>query len=208
MFPLKQITPEAIPRALAKAERYRLLNEPEEAESICLDILAIDADNQAAAITLLLSLTDQFRGGRPECFAEAQAVVPRLHGEYERLYYSGIIWERRGTARLDRGGVGSAQVVFPWLQHGNGMLRQGRGNSTARQRRRHPALEHLCATVCLASTPTRVASPDQAGPGRLGTNHVGLLPLWTLARRRRGCYCSRHGRADRSARVLAAASTR
>jgi hypothetical protein len=116
MFQLKQITREAIPSALAKAERYRLLNEPEEAESICLDILAIDADNQAAVITLLLSLTDQFRGGRPECFAEAQAVVPRLHSDYERLYYAGIIWERRGTARLDRGGVGSAQVVFPWIQ--------------------------------------------------------------------------------------------
>ena len=116
MFTLKQITPEAIPAALAKAERYRLLNEPEEAESICLDVLAIDPENQAALITLLLALTDQFRGGRPECFAEAQAVLPRFHGEYERLYYAGIIWERRGTARLDRGGVGSALVVFPWLQ--------------------------------------------------------------------------------------------
>ncbi len=116
MFELKHITPEAIPAALAKAERYRLLNEPEEAESICLDVLAIDPENQAALVTLLLSLTDQFRGGRPECFAEAQAVLPRLHGEYERLYYAGIIWERRGTARLDRGGVGSAQVVFPWLR--------------------------------------------------------------------------------------------
>jgi hypothetical protein len=116
MFELKHITHEAIPSALAKAERYRLLNEPEEAESICLDILAIDPENQAALITLLLSLTDQFRGGRAECFAEAQAVLPRLHAEYDRLYYAGIIWERRGTARLDRGGVGSAQVVFPWLR--------------------------------------------------------------------------------------------
>src|SRR5437016_2827087 len=108
MFELKHITREAIPGALARAERYRLLNEPEEAESICLDILAIDAENQAALIMLLLSLTDQFRGGRPQCFAEAQGVLPRLHGEYERLYYGGIVWERRGTARLDRGGVGGA----------------------------------------------------------------------------------------------------
>jgi hypothetical protein len=116
MFELKHITREAIPGALARIERYRLLNEPEEAESICLDVLAIDPDNQAALIMLLLALTDQFRGGRPDCFDEAQAVLPRLHGEYERLYYAGITWERRGTARLERGGVGSAQVVFPWLR--------------------------------------------------------------------------------------------
>jgi hypothetical protein len=120
MFELKHITREAIPAALARAERYRLLNEPEEAESICLDILAVEPEHQAALVMLLLSLTDQFRGGRPECFGEAQAVLPRLHGEYERLYYEGIIWERRGTARLDRGGVGSAQVVFPWLRKAMG----------------------------------------------------------------------------------------
>ena len=35
-FQLKTLSPEAVPRALAKAERYRLLNEPGEAESICL----------------------------------------------------------------------------------------------------------------------------------------------------------------------------
>ena len=72
MFPLKHITREAVPRALEKAERYRLLNEPEEAESICLDVLAIDPDNQAALMMLLLALTDQFRAGRPDCFAEAR----------------------------------------------------------------------------------------------------------------------------------------
>ncbi len=33
-FELKTLSPEAVPRALAKAERYRLLNEPGEAESI------------------------------------------------------------------------------------------------------------------------------------------------------------------------------
>jgi hypothetical protein len=114
MLELKRITHEAIPGALAKAERYRLLNEPEEAESICLDVLAVAPDNQGALITLLLALTDQFHNERAECFTEAQAVLPRLTGEYERLYYAGIIWERRATARLVRGGAG-AQVVSPWI---------------------------------------------------------------------------------------------
>jgi hypothetical protein len=116
MFELKRITHEAIPAALSKAERYRLLNEPEEAESICLDILAVEPDNQAALITLLLALTDQFRGERTDCFTEAQAVLPRLHGEYERLYYQGIVWERRAAARLERGGAGIARLVAPWLR--------------------------------------------------------------------------------------------
>src|SRR5690349_24533062 len=113
---LKKLHKDAIPAALEKAERYRLLNEPEEAESICLDILAIDPDNQSALVMLLLALTDQFRGGRSECFTDAQAVLPRLAGEYERLYYAGITWERRATARLERGGAASAQVVSPWMR--------------------------------------------------------------------------------------------
>ena len=120
MFELKRITPEAVPSALSKAERYRLLNEPEEAESICLDVLAVEPANQAALIMLLLSLTDQFPAGRGECVAEAEAVLPRLAGEYERRYYAGIIWERRATARLHRGGTGGSHAVAHWLRQAMG----------------------------------------------------------------------------------------
>ena len=59
-FELKTLSPEAVPAALEKAERYRLLNEPGEAESICRDALEVDPDNQEALVTLLLALTDQF----------------------------------------------------------------------------------------------------------------------------------------------------
>jgi len=45
MSELKSLSKEAIPAALEKAERYRLLNEPGEAESICLDILKTDSEN-------------------------------------------------------------------------------------------------------------------------------------------------------------------
>jgi hypothetical protein len=114
-FSLKRITAEAVPAALEKAERYRLLNQPEAAESICLDILAIDPDNQEAAISLLLALTDQFRAGDADHFRQAQDVLPRLRGEYERLYYAGIIWERRASARLAQGAAGSGRVAYPWL---------------------------------------------------------------------------------------------
>ncbi len=116
MFQPKPIYADAIPRALEKAERYRLLAEPEEAESICLDILAIDPDNQPALITLLLSLTDQFRSNCSECLARAQAILPRLNSEYERCYYAGIVCERRGSATLDRAQPGCRTVAYSWLR--------------------------------------------------------------------------------------------
>src|SRR4051812_15746422 len=116
MFELKRISPQAVPAALEKVERYRLLNEPEEAESICLDVLAIEPDNQRALVMLLLALTDQFRTGPDECVHQAQEVAGRLRGDYERLYYSGIIWERRGNARLSQGGAGSGPVALGWIR--------------------------------------------------------------------------------------------
>jgi hypothetical protein len=115
MADFKPISREAIPPALEKAERYRLLNEPTQAESICLDVLAVDSDNQQALVMLLLALTDQFPTESSECFREAEAVVPKLHSEYERLYYSGIIWERRALARAQHGGPGSTSVAFAWI---------------------------------------------------------------------------------------------
>src|SRR5262249_54374034 len=99
MFELKTLSPEAVPRALAKAERYRLLNEPAEAESICLDALSIDPDNRELLATLLLAITDQFddEAGR---VTDAWETIAKMRDEYERLYYTGIIHERRAKALL------------------------------------------------------------------------------------------------------------
>ena len=38
MFELKPLSLPAVPAALAKAERYRLLSEPEQCQSICEDV--------------------------------------------------------------------------------------------------------------------------------------------------------------------------
>ena len=84
MFELKRLSLDAVPAALAKAEHYRLLNEPEETESICVDILEVDPDNQRALINLLLARTDQFDEGSPSLLKQAREVLPRLQGEYER----------------------------------------------------------------------------------------------------------------------------
>ena len=107
MFDLKRLSSDAIDRSLAKAEHYRLLNEPEQAESICLDALTISPNNQRALVVLLLALTDQFPHGPADSVSRATEILPRLDGEYERAYYAGIVSERQANARL-LVGTGSA----------------------------------------------------------------------------------------------------
>src|SRR5207247_5090021 len=103
MFDLKPLSPDAVPAAIEKAMRYRLLNEPAEAESICLDILRIQPENQQALVVLVLALTDRFSKGYAVGDAQAQEILARLHDEYERAYYTGIICERRAKAYLQQG---------------------------------------------------------------------------------------------------------
>ena len=97
-FALKPISADAVPKALEKAERYRLLNEPSLAESICLDILAILPSHQEALISLLLARTDQFDHGL--AMKPAEEVLPHIEGDYKRAYYTGLMWERQGHAHL------------------------------------------------------------------------------------------------------------
>jgi hypothetical protein len=100
MSELKTLHKDAISAALEKAERYRLLNEPAEAESICLDILAIDPENQQAIVTLLLALTDRFEKGYGVSDTQAKELLARLKSAYDRTYYSGIVAERRAKVKL------------------------------------------------------------------------------------------------------------
>lgn len=108
---LQPIHRESIPRALDKAERYRLLNEPFFAESICLDVLAIEPDDQRALTTFVLALTDQLGSGEGDRVKRATEAIAKLHGEYERRYYTGIVSERRAVARLERGGFGAGRAA-------------------------------------------------------------------------------------------------
>jgi hypothetical protein len=113
-FELKSISEHSIPEALAKVERYRLLNEPSLAESICLDILAIVPDHQQALISLLLARTDQFHSHVDA--KAAQTVLAQIKGDYERAYYAGIIWERLGNARLRQGAAGAGASAYHALR--------------------------------------------------------------------------------------------
>ena len=115
MSKLKPISRESIPRALEKAERYRLLNEPFFAESICLDILAVDADDQRALATYVLALSDQVALGVERAAQRATAAIERLRRDYDRLYYRGIVSERRAEAILERGLHGMSGAAWHHL---------------------------------------------------------------------------------------------
>lgn len=115
MRTLKSIPEMAVPAALDKALRYRLLNEPLEAESICLDVLDVDPENQQALATMLLAVTDLFDDEYVNAFQRAKAVLPRLVGQYERAYYEGVIHERWAKTQSSRKVPGAA--VAGWYLH-------------------------------------------------------------------------------------------
>jgi tetratricopeptide (TPR) repeat protein len=102
-YKLKSITRAGIAEAAAKSELYRYLNEPEEAESICRDILAIDPANQAALRILGLAITDQFLGVGTDRYRQVEETFQKLTDRYERFYYTGLLYERRAKAQLHSG---------------------------------------------------------------------------------------------------------
>jgi hypothetical protein len=112
---LKPLSREAIPAALERAERYRLLNEPSQAESICLDILSTEPQNQEATIMLLLALTDQF-GDHSDSVARAREVLARLKDEYQRAYYGGLICERQARCVLRRNSPGAGPLAYDYFE--------------------------------------------------------------------------------------------
>jgi hypothetical protein len=115
-FHPKPITKDGIAPALQKAERYRVINDPTSAESICLDVLALSPENQQALVTLLLAITDQFGQAPTEGVRRAREVLPRLQDEYKRAYYAGIICERCAKAQLRSGAPKSGEMAYHWLR--------------------------------------------------------------------------------------------
>lgn len=112
---LKTISKAGIAEAIAKVELYRYLNEPEEAESICRDILSVAADHQLARRLLGLAITDQFTGYAGDRYAEAAEIFEGLRDPYERSYYTGLLHERRAKVQL-RAGY-SAHILLPLIEN-------------------------------------------------------------------------------------------
>ena len=97
---LKPLPKGSIPEALEKANHYRLLNEARIAESICLDILAVDPENQDALLMVVLATSDLLERRKNEGVRQARQHIEQLKDKYQRAYYNGLVCERRGLAVL------------------------------------------------------------------------------------------------------------
>lgn len=116
MFELKALHPEAVEAAQEKALRYRLLNEPRLAESICKDILAVEPDRKETIITLILALSDQLAPHATAKMNEAIALIDELGDAYSREYYRGIIHERWAKGHLATHGPASGYIAYDWFR--------------------------------------------------------------------------------------------
>ena len=112
MFELKQLSHDAVPAALEKANRYRLLNEPGAAESIYLDILAVEPDNQVALKNIVLAMSDRFGKDYAVGDTHINDYLAKIVDEYEKTYYTGIVYERRAKAVLEKGGVNAYELFM------------------------------------------------------------------------------------------------
>ena len=163
MRQLKPLLPELVPQALEKAQRYRLLNEPAESESICRDILAVDPRHQGAIAWLLLSLTDQIAMGHTAAAGEARRLLPLLESHYERIYYEGVIAERVGKARWRSQKPGSGFEAYEWLSHAMAMFEKAEAlspenNDDAKLR------WNSCARILDAHPEIRPEPESEVGP--------------------------------------------
>lgn len=128
MFELKPLSSEAIPSALEKANRYRLLNEPGAAESIYLDILAVEPGNQEALKNIVLAMSDRFGKDYSIGDTHINEYVAKLTDEYQRAYYTGIVYERRAKATLNKGGLQTYELfiqAMEWFERAEAMKPAG-----------------------------------------------------------------------------------
>ena len=116
MIELKPISKDTIPAAFERAERYRLMNEPMDAESICHDILNLDPGNQQALKILLLALSEQFGSHLYPSYEKAMKILSKLENDYFRAFYAGIIYERRAKAHMKQSGLGNGALAYEWFR--------------------------------------------------------------------------------------------
>jgi tetratricopeptide (TPR) repeat protein len=115
---LKALGARNLVTAISLAKHYRDLNQPEEAESICRDILAVAPDEADALRTLGLALTDRFPTSWVTLFDEACTIFAKLKSDYERIYYTAVAWERYAKAQLENGRGHNAIHAFEEAMRG------------------------------------------------------------------------------------------
>jgi len=135
MFELKSLSHDAVPAALEKANRYRLLNEPGAAESIYLDILAVEPDNQEALKNIVLAMSDRFGKDYAVGDTHINDYVSQITDDYEKAYFTGIVYERRAKATLAKGGLQAYELfsqAMEWFEKAEAARPGGNDDSILR----------------------------------------------------------------------------
>lgn len=135
MLELKKLHGDAIPSALEKANRYRLLNEPGAAESIYLDILAVEPENQEALRNIVLAMSDRFGKDYAVGDTHINDYLGKITDAYEKAYYTGIVYERRAKAMLDRGGLNVFELfrqAMDWFENAEAIRPHGNDDAILR----------------------------------------------------------------------------
>ena len=135
MFELKKLHADAIPAALEKANRYRLLNEPGAAESIYLDILAVEPRNQEALRNIVLAMSDRFGKDYAVGDTHVNDYLSKISDPYEKAYYTGIVYERRAKATLEKSGVSAYELfaqAMDWFEKAEAIRPHGNDDAILR----------------------------------------------------------------------------
>ncbi len=135
MFELKSLSPQAISSALEKAKHYRLLNEPGAAESICLDILAVEGNNQEALVNIVLAMSDRFGKDYAVGDSKIQDYLSSISDDYECAYYTGIVYERRAKAVLVKNGLNAYELfrqAMQWFEKAEAVRPDGNDDAILR----------------------------------------------------------------------------
>ncbi len=158
MFELKPLPGRDVEAALALAERCRTAGEPEEAESICLDVLEVQPESQPALELLLLARTDLLERGLPEGVQRARELLPRLQGDYERAYFGGLVCERQAKYLLGQRGRRTGFVAYEWFRFA---MEEYDSAAQAAPDRPEPVLRwNACARI-LMRNPHCVPDPEE-----------------------------------------------
>jgi len=116
MAEIKPLPRNDVEAVLSLAGKCRAAGESEAAESMCLDALELEPDNQAVLVLLLLARTDLIDRGLPRWVERARQVLPRLTGAYDQAYYAGLICERQARYMLLQRGSRSGSIAWEWFQ--------------------------------------------------------------------------------------------
>ncbi len=96
-----KIDKDSIEDVLERAKQYRSLLQPDMTISICMDIFAVDKNNQEALVIYILALTDQLSQSESKVHQKKITdSIKRLDSKFLQHYYSGIFFERQARSLL------------------------------------------------------------------------------------------------------------